>query len=484
MATQNVTPDDLRTRVWEVHGRRYKNADELRRRIKQLNEQWHSKPFPDHVRDEWNQLNETLEEAAHNEAVLRELEVRNQRVRNAIGNPNAVEMPHGHGQQDQTAYTTGDDHIRTQALRANERAAFLPDKAREHMEQTLRDNNDPTDPLAEVVVALADRNYFRAFAKWFNDPISGGHEWTNEERDAVLRVKRMARERAMTLGSGSGGGFLVPYELDPSIVLTASYQSPIRLISRVVTTAVNEKRLITSAGSTSSWDPEETEVSDDSPVLAQPTITCKKGATFVPVSLELYEDSDIAQQLAAVFADSRAQHEALSFTLTQTNGPVGLVSAIVAAGGASVIATGTNALAAADVYNANATLPARWRQGAYWMAHASILNGYRQLPKATNIQQSLVDDDGVLPKMLNRTVWENSNMDGVLNATAADYALLFGDFQQYVVVDRVGSAVEFVPHLFGATNRRPTGQRGFYHHWRTGADAVVPGAFVLVNYSG
>jgi HK97 family phage major capsid protein len=226
------------------------------------------------------------------------------------------------------------------------------------------------------------------------------------------------------------------------------------------------------------------EVSDDSPVLAQPTITCKKAATFVPVSFELYEDSDIAAQIGRVFAESKAQHESLSFTLTQTNGPVGLVSAIVAAGGASVIATGTNALAAADVYNAQATLPARYRANASWMAHASTINGYRQLPKATNIQESLVDDSGDRPRMVGVPLYENSNMDGVLNAAAADYALLIGDFKQYAIVDRIGATIELVPHLFGASARRPTGQRGFYQHWRVGADALVTGAFVLVNYSG
>jgi len=53
-------------------------------------------------------------------------------------------------------------------------------------------------------------------------------------------------------------------------------------------------------------------------------------------------------------------------------------------------------------------------------------------------------------------------MDGTLNAATADYALISGDFQQYVILDRVGATIEFIPHLFGATGRRPTGQPGFY----------------------
>lgn len=39
-----------------------------------------------------------------------------------------------------------------------------------------------------------------------------------------------------------------------------------------------------------------------------------------------------------------------------------------------------------------------------------------------------------------------------------------------------------VPHLLGA-NRRPTGERGFLMHWRTGGDVVIADAFRLTNHS-
>ena len=35
---------------------------------------------------------------------------------------------------------------------------------------------------------------------------------------------------------------------------------------------------------------------------------------------------------------------------------------------------------------------------------------------------------------------------------------------------------ELVPHLFGATNRFPTGQRGLFAIWRTGAGTVAANA--------
>jgi HK97 family phage major capsid protein len=449
--------------------RSYHTEQEARARIEELDREHAGQRFPDDAKDEWNRLNEFVEE----------LTVRQNRLIELAQRPGSREAGATFG-RDGTAPPPVNGEVRRQALLANERAVFLPERAREHMEKMLREDDDPQDRLAQVTVALSDRAYLRAFAAWFNDPVSGGHLWTDKEREAVQRVRHL--ERSMTLGTGSAGGFLVPYELDPNIIITASYADPMRAISRVATTAVNEKRFVTSAGATSSWDPEETEVSDDSPTLAQPTITAKKAMTFVPVSFELFEDSDIAQQIGKVFAESKAAHESLSFTLSQTNGPVGLISALVAAGGSTVIATGTNVLAAVDIYNAAGQLPARWRANANWMTHAITLNGYRQIPKATNINESIVDDATTPPNMVGRSVYENSNMDSALTGAAADYLTVIGDFQQYAIVDRIGTVLELVPHLFG-TNRRPTGQRGFLQHWRTGADVLVADAFRLLNYS-
>jgi predicted phage gp36 major capsid-like protein len=63
---------------------------------------------------------------------------------------------------------------------------------------------------------------------------------------------------------------------------------------------------------------------------------------------------------------------------------------------------------------------------------------------------------------LHRLGWnviENSGMDGTLSAAAADYLVLSGDFNQYAIVDRVGSSIIPFPYVTGA-NQRPTGEYG------------------------
>jgi HK97 family phage major capsid protein len=220
------------------------------------------------------------------------------------------------------------------------------------------------------------------------------------------------------------------------------------------------------------WDPEETETTDDSPTLLQPTIVCKKGVGFVQVSMELFEDSDIAQQVGRVLADAKAVEEGLAFTITQSNGPTGIITALVAAGGSTVIATGTNVLAQGDLYANQAALPARWQPNAKWMMSLPILNGYRQLPQATGLNYSIVNDATNPPTILGWPVYVNSSMDSTLTGAAADYLVLSGAFENFAIVDRLATTVELVPHIFGATGRRPIGSRGFYMHWRTGSGAL------------
>jgi HK97 family phage major capsid protein len=87
------------------------------------------------------------------------------------------------------------------------------------------------------------------------------------------------------------------------------------------------------------------------------------------------------------------------------------------------------------------------------------------------------------PRLLSRAMNELSNMDGSINpaATETNYPLAYGDFGAgMVIVDRIGSTLELVPHLFGP-NRRPTGQRGALLWFRTGADVVIPDAFRLLS---
>ena len=65
-------------------------------------------------------------------------------------------------------------------------------------------------------------------------------------------------------------------------------------------------------------------------------------------------------------------------------------------------------------------------------------------------------------------------------ASFADNALIgvFGAFNPYFkIIDRVGLAVENIPHMFDATTGFPTGQRALFAFWRNGSKVVAANAF-------
>ncbi len=87
--------------------------------------------------------------------------------------------------------------------------------------------------------------------------------------------------------------------------------------------------------------------------------------------------------------------------------------------------------------------------------------------------------DGI-PSLLGRPVVESSSMDGTYGS-GDNYNLVVGDFSNYVIYERIGMTVEYVPHLFATGNNRPSGQRGIYAYWRVGADSVNDNAFRILN---
>ena len=306
--------------------------------------------------------------------------------------------------------------------------------------------------------------YERAFARLVANPTHGHLEWTAAEAEAYRAVKAVQTEqRAMNL-TDNAGGYMVPLTLDPAIMLTSNGSTnPLRAISRVVQTATDTWQGVTSAGVTAEWIAEATEVADASPTLAGPSIPVFKGDAFVPFSFEVEGDAvGFLQELGRLLQDGADQLTATAYTTGNgTTAPKGIITALVAAAGTvPLIAPATaETFAAADVYAVQNALPPRFQPNASWNAALGIINAARQF-EISNGALKFPELSTNPPMLLGRNVYENSNMDGTINAAATEtnYVLLYGDFGQgNIIVDRLGSTLELVPHLFGAT-RRPTGQ--------------------------
>jgi HK97 family phage major capsid protein len=119
----------------------------------------------------------------------------------------------------------------------------------------------------------------------------------------------------------------------------------------------------------------------------------------------------------------------------------------------------------------------RYQASARWISNLVVQNALRQQETGNGALKfpSLQNNP---PTLLGRPTHEASFMDGTIGA--GKDLLIYGDFSNYVVTQRVGSTVELIPHLFGA-NRRPTGQRGLYMWARYGADSINDSAFRMLQ---
>jgi HK97 family phage major capsid protein len=214
-------------------------------------------------------------------------------------------------------------------------------------------------------------------------------EWIAAERQAYERVSRLKGEqRALSL-TDSAGGFLVPFEFDPTVIITnAGSTNPLLEISRVVVSVSDVWHGVSSYGVTASWDAEASEVSDDSPSFSEQAIPNYKAAAFVPFSIELAMDApSLVSEIGKLLSDGTLQ--LLNVPLTTGSGsgsPTGIITALT--GGSSVVSAGTaNTLVAADVYNVQSSLGPRWQANARWCANLAILHKLRQFETSNGALQ-------------------------------------------------------------------------------------------------
>ncbi|PBA30567.1 phage major capsid protein [Mycobacterium intracellulare] len=380
---------------------------------------------------------------------------------------------------------------RDDAMRTLDRAVKserLQARGAELVESLMRSGPAPAQTWTQrYAVAAGSEHYERAFAKLLADPVRGHMTWTPEEAEAYRAVDAVqAEQRAMSTGDATGG-YMIPLTLDPAIMLTSDGSTnPLRQISRVVQTVTDTWQGVTSAGVTAEWTAEAAEVADASPTLGSPSIPVYKGDAFVPFSFEVGGDAvNFMTELGKLLQDGADQLTATAYTVgSGTNQPAGVITQLVASSGTvSLVSPATaETLAPGDVFTVQNALPPRFQPRAVWNANLTIINTLRQF-ETTNGALKFPELQANPPMLLGRQMHENSNMDGTINpaATENNYPLVYGDFASgMVIVDRIGSTLELVPHLFGA-NRRPTGQRGALLWFRTGSDVVNPNAFRLLS---
>lgn len=461
---------------------------EIRARLAEIDNEYNGAELPGDIQEEWDGLN--AEHDDHERAIQSDAK-RKERIRRLAaieGGTERVSEPVDYSDRNvvtrpdniydlsavrQRARSVDDLGMlyRENALRALEGARFGIErsKAQEQVSKLLDTIDDEQGTLARRILVTGSPVYERAFGKATKALNTNG--LTAEE------------QRALAVGADASGGYAVPFQLDPTIILTSDgVINPLRQLADVKQIVGKEYQMVTSAGVTVTRAPEAQEASDNSPTLGQPVVRPKRVQGFVPFSVELEQDwGALRSELTGLLNEAKEEEEATSFVLGDGTGdnPGGVIGTLDS--GSNVAATGEG-VAVADIYAMEEALPPRFRARAQWLANRSIYNRVRQLDTTGGANLWVRLAAGLPPELIGYPAHELSTMDGTINPAEAgtNKVLLFGDFSKFLIVDRVGMSVELIPHLFGSANRYPTGQRGLFALWRNNSVIKTENAFRLL----
>ncbi len=464
--SEKSTLEELRQHLAEV-------VDE----IKQTDQEYDGLPFTAESRAKFDALRD---EKTRCEAEISEREMRQQYIASLTDSADHVEAePRYDFQVRKPASLVPDDPTRFEEYRLRARSLDdleqgYRDGARKILETRYRvqhphvskeEAQNDIDYLVELdnevavrMIATSSAGYRREFGQYVSKGLVG---------------PEMARAATIVTG---GGGYAIPVELDTTLFLTsAGVVNPIRRLARVRQTNVNVINFINTNGIVAGFGAEAAAATDNAPTLAQPVVNIEKAFAFVPMSIEVAEDwANIQADMAMAFADAKATLESTKFLTGlghSSNEPQGLI----ASGGATAVVTSatTAVFAVADLYSLQQALSPRYRPNAVFAGNLAAANKIRQFDTAggANLWTQLSFD---LPaNLLGRPFYEWSDVSSAVT-TSASTVLIWGDFNYFGIVDRVGLNVEFIQHLFATANNRPSGQRGLYAYWRTSSQVLAP----------
>jgi HK97 family phage major capsid protein len=425
-------------------------------------------------RASWNSLNEQVQEV---DDLLSQRRRRQERLAELSRDPrHVVDAVEGSARRPDPAGDSAPAHVRQAhvgALWAIERHRdILPSGAGDELERVVR-HRDPRGIASRYIAAVAHENYASAFAKMVGDPAMAHLKFSSREVEAVRLVTEVEAERALATTTT---GVPIPFQLDPSLIYAGSGSlNPLRQICRVETVTEGTWKGVNTQDVSLSYSAEAAEAADNTPTLAQPSVTTQRCIGFIPFSIEAGQDwPTLVEELGAALRDGKDILDATAFlTGTGSNQPGGILN-IGGTGGLTTtqrVQTNTSATyALADVYKLKQAIPARFFNRSTFVAHPAIWDTTFRFTGGNSAEPLLLPTrDGAvigMPKV------ELSTM--VVTTTTGSKIMMAGDFRTgYLIADRLGGSIELAPHLFGATNRFPTGQRGLVAIWRTGGGVVA-----------
>ena len=475
----------------------FRAADaELTARLAELDKEAEGQGFNEAQRAEFEAIGGMDGLQAKVRATIDELEIREQTIKAAQNQPRSIEsanFPTFNVQRvpddsfDLKAYRQRANSVdelptayRDGAMRVIEKAQFptsqSPDRERAHIAALIAKHKDEGHgAISRRVIGTIDPNYQEAWAQY----VAGGRDLVDSKRLAVLQSY-----------TDADGGYALPVSVDPSFLLTNAggansfrQNNPKtgRPLARIETIVTKQWRPVSTAGATASYA--ATEVTAPTPTtitdITDLTVTPVRAQSWIPFTADYSEDygaAAIAAELGRMIADAKDVLEADKFvTGSGSNEPQGIYYALNAAGDTYGTTSATFDLNALD--KQEAAVGPRFRNSgrAAHVANLVTLQNYRQLGVAGQPANSIYDPlSGTLHGY---PAFEASYMPTWATGDESGYDI-FGDFQQFVIVDRLGLSTQFWPYVVDGSGM-PLGQNGIYARWRNTSKVLILGAFRL-----
>ena len=375
--------------------------------------------------------------------------------------------------------TASRGEVRDAALKVLEnehRDQMVPvsDENAAHIQKLIntRSQNLDGDVVARRLLVTETDAYRSAFGKAmaYAQPA-----WNAEEQNAISQFR--AAEQSLTSASG---GYGVPVLIDPTVILTSGAAvAPLLGVSRIENITNNVWKGVSSAGVAFANEAESDPIAAQQATFAQPTVTPEKAAAFIPYSFEIEGDyPNFAGEMQTLIEQAYVDFLAVE-TATGAAGVVGIFTAIDATAGSEVAVTTDGALGPEDALIPYKDLNERDRARATWFMNVSVESELRQSSNDGGLYTTNLSTDGIGP-LLGKRVLLSDYAPAFTGTTGAANLAILGNFQKYVIAQRVGMNVELIPHVFHSDGT-PKGQRGWLAWARVGADSVDDGAFRLLQ---
>ena len=281
---------------------------------------------------------------------------------------------------------------------------------------------------------------------------------------------------ALTIGTDSEGGYLVPDEFERTLVEALEEENLMRQLAKVITTSSGDKKIpVVASKGTASWVDEEGLIPDSDDSFGQVSIGAYKLATMIKVSEELLNDSifNLESYIAKEFARRIGAKEEEAFLVGDGTGkPTGIFDDTH--GGEIGVTTAAATIKMDEIFDLFYSLKSPYRKRAVFITNDATVKEIRKLKDGQGqyLWQPSVTA-GEPDTILNRPVKTSAYVPTIEPGAKV---MAFGDFGYYWIADRQGRAFQRLNELYAAT-----GQVGFRAAQRVDGKLILKEAIKILQ---